>query len=257
MSLPAPARSHSLAALPGIRHGFFGRQGGVSTGLYQSLNLGAGSDDAPGSVAENRERVRQAVGADHLLSCHQIHSPTVVTLTEPFRDRPKADAMVTGEPRLGLCILTADCVPILFADAQAGVIGAAHAGWKGALAGVVEATLQAMEALGSDRSHISAAIGPAIQQASYEVGPEFRDTWVGLHEWTDRLFVAGEGDKSHFDLTGYVRHVLQSEGVGAIDDLGHDTCAMERDYFSNRRRNHRGEPDYGRNGSVIVLAGPD
>ena len=161
--------------------------------------------------------------------------------------------MVTKVPGLALCILSADCVPVLFADAEAGVIGAAHAGWKGAIAGICEATLSAMEALGASREQIVAAIGPAIQQDSYEVGPEFRDTFVGEQEWTDRLFKAGREDRSHFDLTGFVQAVLQREGVGQIDNLGHDTCAMEADYFSNRRRNHRGEADYGRNGSVIML----
>ncbi|MEO1303871.1 MAG: peptidoglycan editing factor PgeF, partial [Pseudomonadota bacterium] len=169
------------------------------------------------------------------------------------RTRPQADAMVTDRPGLGLCILSADCVPVLFADAEAGIIGAAHAGWKGALAGVCEETLTAMEALGAERSQIVAAIGPAIQQASYEVGPEFRDTFVGEQEWTDRLFVAGRDDRSHFDLTGYVEAVLTREGVAAVDKIAHDTCAMDADYFSNRRRNQRGEPDYGRNGSVILL----
>jgi hypothetical protein len=161
--------------------------------------------------------------------------------------------MVTNVPGLALCILSADCVPILFADPATKTIGAAHAGWKGALGGVCEATLEAMEALGAERHNIVAAIGPAIQQDSYEVGPEFRDTFVGEHEWTDRLFKAGREDRSHFDLTGYVETVLRREGLNTVDNLGHDTCAMEADYFSNRRRNHRGEDDYGRNGSVIVL----
>ena len=204
---------------------------------------------------DNRERIRDAMGAEKLLSCFQVHSAKVVTVTEPWRTRPQADAMVTKVPGLALCILSADCVPVLFADAEAGVIGAAHAGWKGALAGVCEATIEAMVELGASRERISAAIGPAIQQASYEVGPEFRDTFVGEQEWTDRLFTAGREDRSHFDLTGYVQEVLQREGLAGIDNIGHDTCAMEADYFSNRRRNQRGEADYGRNGSVIMLAG--
>ncbi|MDJ0921181.1 MAG: peptidoglycan editing factor PgeF [Henriciella sp.] len=243
-----------MSTLKGIRHGFFGRRGGVSSGLYDSLNIGEGSGDEASHISANRDRVKQVMTADHLISCYQVHSPTVVRVTEPFLERPEADAMVTTHPGLALCILTADCVPVLFADAEAGIIGAAHAGWKGALSGVVEATLQAMENLGAQRNKLTAAIGPAIQQASYEVGPEFRDTWVGTQEWTDRLFVAGEGDRSHFDLTGYIHHVLQREGIGAIDALSHDTCTMDSHYFSNRRRNHRGEPDYGRNGSVIVLS---
>ena len=250
---PPHARAHNLSTLEGIRHGFFGRKGGVSEGLYASLNIGQGSDDDVQAIRDNRELIREAMGADKLLSCFQVHSAKVVTVTEPWRTRPQADAMVTDVPGLALCILSADCVPVLFADETAKVIGAAHAGWKGALGGVCEATIEAMEAIGATRENIQAAIGPAIQQASYEVGPEFRDTFVGEHEWTDRLFKAGRDDRSHFDLTGYVQAVLLREGLSSVDNLGHDTCAMEEDYFSNRRRNHRGERDYGRNGSVIML----
>lgn len=253
MTPPPFSQGHKLSTLSGFKHGFFGRQGGVSQGLYESLNLGEGSADDAQSIRDNRERVRSAMGADHLLCCFQIHSPTVISVTEPWKTRPQGDAMVTRETGLALCILTADCVPVLFADEAAGVIGAAHAGWKGALSGVVEATLDAMEVLGANRDTITAAIGPAIQQDSYEVGPEFRDTWVGEKEWTDRLFRSGVGDRVHFDLTGYVQTILLREGVSAVDNLGHDTCTMEEVYFSNRRRNHRGEDDYGRNGSVIVL----
>ena len=253
MTAPPHALGDKLSSLNGIRHGFFGRKGGVSTGIYESLNIGLGSDDDARAIRDNRDRICNALSADELLSCFQIHSAKVVTVTEPWRTRPQADAMVTDRPGLGLCILSADCVPVLFADAEAGIIGAAHAGWKGALAGVCEEALPAMEALGAERSQIVAAIGPAIQQASYEVGPEFRDTFVGEQEWTDRLFVAGRNDRSHIDLTGYVEAGLTREGVAAVDKIAHDTCAMEADYFSNRRRNQRGEPDYGRNGSVILL----
>ena len=255
MTAPPFSRAHNLSTVAGITHGFFGRQGGVSTGLYESLNIGQGSEDDVQAIRDNRDLIRDAMGASELLSCFQVHSAKVVTVTEPWHSRPQADAMVTKVPSLALCILSADCVPVLFADPETKVIGAAHAGWKGALAGVCEATLDAMEALGSDRANIIAAIGPAIQQASYEVGPEFRDTFVGEHEWTDRLFKAGQGDRSHFDLTGYVQAVLLREGVHAVDNLGHDTCAEADMYFSNRRRNLRGESDYGRNGSVIVLTG--
>lgn len=253
MTAPPHALSSKLSAITGVKHGFFGRKGGVSTGIYESLNIGQGSDDEAQNIRDNRDRIRDAVGAEKLLSCFQVHSAKAITVTEPWRTRPQADAMVTKVPGLALCVLSADCVPVLFADAEAGVIGAAHAGWKGAIAGVCEATLDAMEAIGATRAQITAAIGPAIQQASYEVGPEFRDTFVGDQEWTDRLFIAGEEDRSHFDLTGYVEAVLLGQGIAAVDNLGLDTCAMEEDYFSNRRRNHRGEPDYGRNGSVIVL----
>ncbi|MEL7232721.1 MAG: peptidoglycan editing factor PgeF, partial [Pseudomonadota bacterium] len=253
MPTPPSSQGHKLSTLDGIRHGFFGREGGVSTGLYDSLNLGQGSGDSADAVELNRDRVREVIGASHLLSCYQVHSPTVITVTKPWDERPEGDAMVTQTPGLALCTLTADCVPVLFADEKACVIGAAHAGWKGALSGVVEATIEAMETLGADRDQITAAIGPAIQQDSYEVGPEFRDTWVGEKEWTDRFFRSGIGDRLHFDLTGYVQAILLREGIGAVDNLGHDTCATEETYFSNRRRNHRGEDDYGRNGSVIVL----
>jgi len=253
MSTPPFTTVSGLSALDGIRHGFFGRQGGVSTGLYESLNIGQGSDDDAQAIRDNRDLIRDAMAAEKLLSCFQVHSAKVVTVTEPWHTRPQADAMVTDVSGLALCILSADCVPVLFADADARIIGAAHAGWKGALSGVCEATVEAMEAQGAARDNIVAGIGPAIQQASYEVGPEFRDTFVGEHEWTDRLFKAGREDRSHFDLTGYVETVLRREGLKSVDNLGHDTCAMEGDYFSNRRRNHRGEEDYGRNGSVIVL----
>ncbi|MCR9194190.1 MAG: peptidoglycan editing factor PgeF [Hyphomonas sp.] len=250
---PPHALAHNLSTLEGIRHGFFGRKGGVSTGLYESLNIGQGSEDDVQAIRDNRELIRNALGAEKLLSCFQVHSAKVVTVTEPWQTRPQADAMVTDHPGLALCILSADCVPVLFADETAKVIGAAHAGWKGALGGVCEATIDAMEAIGANRENIQAAIGPAIQQESYEVGPEFRDTFAGEHEWTDRLFKAGRDDRSHFDLTGYVQAVLLREGLSSVDNLGHDTCALEDDYFSNRRRNHRGEDDYGRNGSVIML----
>ena len=253
MTAPPHALSSKLSDVSGVKHGFFGRKGGVSSGIYESLNIGQGSDDEAQNIRDNRDRIRDALGAKKLLSCFQVHSAKVVTVTEPWRTRPQADAMVTRVPGLALCVLSADCVPVLFADADAGIIGAAHAGWKGAIGGVCEATLDAMEAIGAGRENIVAAIGPAIQQASYEVGPEFRDTFVGDQEWTDRLFVAGKDDRSHFDLTGYVEAVLLDQGVAAVDNLGLDTCALEDDYFSNRRRNHRGEPDYGRNGSVIVL----
>ncbi len=253
MTAPPYSLAHNLSALGGIRHGFFGRKGGVSTGIYSSLNIGQGSEDDVQAIRDNRALIREAMSAEKLLSCFQVHSAKTVTVTEPWHTRPQADSMVTQVPGLALCILTADCVPVLFADPETKVIGAAHAGWKGALAGICEATIEAMEALGAERGKIAAAIGPAIQQDSYEVGPEFRDTFVGENEWTDRLFKAGRGDRSHFDLTGYVQAVLLREGLSSVDSLGHDTCAMAEDYFSNRRRNHLGEDDYGRNGSVIMV----
>lgn len=253
MTNPPHTKAEHLSNLDGIEHGFFGRQGGVSTGIYASLNIGQGSDDTAQNIRDNRDLIRDAMGAEKLLSCFQVHSAKVVTVTEPWRTRPQADGMVTKMPGIALCILTADCVPVLLADPVEGVIGAAHAGWKGALAGICEQTVEAMETLGAKRHNLVAAIGPAIQQESYEVGPEFRDTFVGEYEWTDRLFKAGRDDRSHFDLTGYVCTILGREGVNTIDRIPHDTCAMDEAYFSNRRRNQRGETDYGRNGSVIML----
>ena len=255
---PAPpaTTAPSLDHMAGVSHGFFGSRGGVSTGLYTSLNAGAGSDDAPEAVAENRARIAAAIGAEnpnHLLSCHQYHSADVVHITAPFTDRPKADAMVTKTAGLALAIMTADCVPILFADHGAGVIGAAHSGWKGAVANICEATLDAMEALGADRSSTAAAIGPCIGQASYEVGPEFRDTFLAHNAAAERFFVTGQGDRFQFDIQAYVYAQLVREGVSRIDLVAHDTCALDQQYFSNRRRNHQGLPDYGRNASVIML----
>lgn len=240
-----------------VSHGFYGRQGGVSTGLYASLNSGPGSDDDAANVAENRARIAGDIGAPaphHLVSLYQVHSARAVALTAPPSGRPEADAMVTTVPGLALCILTADCAPILFADPVAGVIGAAHAGWKGALGGVLEACIAEMEHAGASVSRITAAIGPTIHVASYEVGPEFRDRFLDAGATNDRFFQAGEGDRFQFDLPGYVADRLHwSCGVTAIDTIGHDTCAMETRYFSNRRRNKQGLADYGRNASVIML----
>lgn len=257
-SLPPAVSAPSLAHMSGIRHGFFGSQGGVSTGLYSSLNAGAGSADAPEAVAENRARIASAIGAPnpaHLISCHQYHSADALLVKAPFTDRPKGDAMVTRTPGLALAILTADCVPILFADEDAGIIGAAHSGWKGALGGINEATLEAMESLGADTGRITAAIGPCIGQASYEVGPEFRDTFLQAAPYSERFFISGVEDRLKFDLQGFVNARLVRAGVKRVDIVAHDTCALKGRYFSNRRRNHEGLPDYGRNASVIMLRG--
>lgn len=246
----------SLAHMRGISHGFFGSRGGVSTGLYDSLNAGPGSNDDPEAIAENRSRIAATIGiedAKRLLSCHQHHSTDALLVQAPFTDRPKGDAMVTRTPGLALAILTADCVPVLFADTAAKVIGVAHAGWKGAIGGICEATLEAMETIGANTKQVSAAIGPAIGQASYEVGPEFRDRFLASSCATDRFFAPGQADRFHFDIQGYVHARLVRAGVSHVDLIAHDTCALDGQYFSNRRRNHQGLPDYGRNASVIML----
>ncbi len=252
---PPFTTSAALTGIPGVSHGFFGRRGGVSTGDYESLNSGEGSADSPRNIAENRARISGATGARWLLSCYQVHSPDVVRVTTPWTERPKADAMVTDRPDVGLCILSADCTPVLLADPDKGIIGAAHAGWKGAFAGVLLRTVEAMEALGANRNRILAAIGPTIQQASYEVGPEFREAFLAAHTASEDLFMAGKGDRLHFDLPGFCGRQLTGAGLAEVANLGHDTCAMEDIYFSNRRRHLRGEADYGRNGSVITITG--
>ena len=244
----------SLARLPGITHGFFGRQGGVSTGLYDSLNVGVGSDDKPDAIERNRTLVSATLGAKHLLSCYQVHSARVIPVDAPWTDRPEADAMVTNRPGIGLCILTADCTPVLFADAEAGIIGAAHAGWKGALGGVTDNVIAAMEKLGSDRANIACAIGPCIAQASYEVDAAFRARFLDTDANNDRFFATGKADHFQFDIEDYVAARLQAAGISIIDKLGLDTYANEDRYFSYRRSCHHDEPGYGRQISLIGLA---
>jgi YfiH family protein len=239
--------------LPGIAHGFFGLEGGVSEGLYASLNCGPGSKDAAQAVAENRRRVAEALGATELVSLSQIHSATAHIL--PFEgERLEGDAMVTATPGLALGILTADCAPVLLADAEARVIGAAHAGWKGAHGGVLEAALAAMEKLGAARARIAAAIGPCISQQSYEVGWEFRDKFLE-HGLRMRKFFVPSDKEGHyrFDLEGYAAHRLAAAGVGTVERLGVCTYPPENGFFSFRRTTHAGEPDYGRQVSAIVL----
>jgi YfiH family protein len=243
---------------PGIAHGFFGRSGGVSTGLYESLNCGPGSSDGPEAVAENRRRAAAALAPEaQLVSLSQIHSPIVHTLsTWDGASRPEGDAMVTATPGLALGILTADCAPVLLADPQAKVIGAAHAGWKGALGGVLEATLEAMEKLGAQRDRIQCAIGPCISQDSYEVGHDFRDRFLELGLRNRRFFIpSGKEGHYRFDLAGYAAHRLTAAGVGSVTALGVCTYPPENGYFSFRRTTHAGEPDYGRQISAIVLTG--
>lgn len=249
--------SSLLGAAPGLRHAFFTREGGVSEGIYAGLNAGVGSNDDPAKVAENRRRMAEALGVapERFLTVHQVHSPDVVVAETPWSpaNRPKADAIVTRTPGLAIGASAADCGPILFADPAAGVIGAAHAGWKGALTGVLEATVAEMERLGADRSRVIAAIGPLIRQSSYEVGDEFVARFTAADPAYATFFVEAERpDHAMFDLGGFIRMRLETAGVGLIDDLGLDTYPDER-FFSYRRTTHRGEPDYGRHVHAIVL----
>jgi YfiH family protein len=249
-------------ALPGIAHGFFGRQGGVSQGIYTALNCGPGSRDAPEAVAENRRRVTDALGAQRIVSLSQIHSPIVHVVDKDWdtAQRPDGDGLVTATPGIALGILTADCAPVLFADETARVIGAAHAGWKGALGGVLEATLAAMEKLGASRGRIAAAIGPCISQKNYEVGTEFRARFLesapphGGQSSNAHFFVESDRPGHYrFDLEGYVGARLAAAGVAAVEPLCTCTYPEENGFFSFRRTTHRGEPDYGREISGIVL----
>ncbi len=257
MTLAPFIEAPCLAPQDVVKHGFFGRVGGVSSGLYESLNAGPGSDDDPGAVAENRARIAATLGAEspeHFVSMYQIHSAEAVALDGPcIGERPRADGLATRTPGLALCVLAADCAPVLFADSEAGVVGACHAGWRGALSGVCEATLDKMAELGADIGRVSAAIGPCIAAPSYEVGPEFKAEFLSQQGWSARYFGSGAGDRSHFDLPGYLLGRLARAGVRRAEWVGRDTCALEDAYFSNRRRNQRGEPDYGRNASVIML----
>lgn len=242
-------------ALRPVRHGFFTRKGGASSGIFAGLNCGHGSSDQTEAVAVNRARVAEAMGVAPamLVGVHQVHSADVVTLTAPLAAPEQADALVTATPGLVLTALAADCQPVLFADPQAGVIGAAHAGWRGALAGVLEATLDAMEALGAARENIAAVIGPTISQRAYEVGPEFMDAFLAEDPGFDRFFAGGEGDRVQFDLPGFGLHRLREAGVGRAEWCGHCTYFDPDRFYSYRRSVHRGEADYGRLISAIRL----
>ncbi len=244
--------------LTGVPHGFLGRRGGASEGVFAGLNVGAGSSDDSDTVATNRARALAAVrpGAT-LLTPYQIHSPDCVTVRVPFANgvRPHADALVSDNPALALGIVTADCAPVLLADVAAGVVGAAHAGWKGALGGVTDATIDAMEALGAERARIVVAIGPCIARASYEVDASFRRHFEEADAANERFLADGRANHAQFDLEGYVAHRLAAAGVRRIEALGLDTYADEQRFFSYRRATHRGEPDYGRQIAIIGLPG--
>jgi YfiH family protein len=238
-----------------LRHGFFTRRGGASSGIFHGLNCGNGSSDQREAVALNRARVANAmeVAPEALVGVHQVHSPEVVVVTEATAERPKADALVTKTPGVALSILTADCQPVLFADHDAGVVGAAHAGWRGALDGVLEATLTAMEDLGADRSNTVAVIGPCISQKAYEVGPEFLEAFLAEDSDNARFFADGEGDRYMFDLPALGLQKLRQAGVRDAEWTRHCTYADSDRFYSYRRTTHLGEADYGRLISTIRL----
>jgi hypothetical protein len=256
---PAPPMLTSplLDGLPGVRHAFFTRQGGVSEGVYDSLNVGLGSSDDPLCVAENRDRAARALGQDgaSLLTCYQVHSAMTVTVDAPFEgERPWADAVVTATPGLLCGALAADCAPVLIADPEARIVAAVHAGWRGALAGVVGSAIDAMVWLGADPARMSAAVGPCIGPASYEVGLDFLDAFADDDAANARFFAPGVSyEKRLFDLPAYVLSRLAAAGVARAEWIGRDTLAEADWFFSNRRAVHRGETDYGRLLSAITL----
>ncbi len=254
----SPIEAENLKQIPGIRHGFFTREGGVSSGIYAGLNCGLGSNDDFALVIENRRRVAGHLGADHgVITLYQVHGATALTVTGmvPREGMPKADAVVTATPKLAIGVLTADCTPVLFADATARVVGAAHAGWRGAVAGIVESTITEMERHGARRQHIRAAVGPTISQDAYEVGPEFEAEVVALDFAYARYFrVLRSGGRPHFDLPGFVAGRLTAAGVGSIEMTTPCTRANESKFFSYRRSQALKEADYGRQISAIVVA---
>ena len=253
-------QASSLKSLLGIRHAFFTREGGVSEGLYASLNGGVGSRDVAAHVAENRARMARAVGVapENFLTCYQIHSPEVVTVngSEQWdaQTRPRADALVTAVDGLAIGVSTADCGPVLFADADARVIGAAHAGWRGALSGVLEATIAAMETLGAKREKIAAALGPMISQPNYEVGADLIEKFVAQDRSYAAFFAPGARDgHAQFDLPGFIAARLRKAGLTRVEDLATCTYADPSRFYSYRRSTHLGEPDYGRHINAVSL----
>lgn len=243
-------------ALAGVTHGFFTRKGGASSGVFEGLNCGHGSSDQTETVRINRTRVAEEMGvpAEHLLTVHQTHSTDVLTVTEPFDGAPpRADAIVTATPGIAIATLTADCQPVLFADIEAGVIGTAHAGWRGAVDGILEATIEAMENIGATRANITAVIGPSISQSAYEVGPEFFDEFMADDPDNARYFAQGEGDRMMFDLPSFGLARLRTAGVGHAEWSRHCTYSDPSRFFSYRRSVHEKEADYGRLISAIRL----
>jgi YfiH family protein len=252
-----PIQASNLARLTGVRHGFFTRIGGSSTGLYAGLNCGVGSNDETARVLENRARVARHLEArwPDVVTLYQVHSAEALVVTGPVAraDLPRADAVVTRTPGLAIGVLTADCTPVLLADSAAGVVGAAHAGWRGAAAGVLEAALAAMEGLGAQRGRIAAAIGPTINQQAYEVGPDFEQAVTAADIESSAFFAPGPHGKAHFDLPGYVAHRLHRAGIGDIERQTLCTYGNESLLFSYRRATQSGAPDYGRQISAIVV----
>jgi purine-nucleoside/S-methyl-5'-thioadenosine phosphorylase / adenosine deaminase len=254
--MPKPLTADCLAGLPGVAHGFFTRHGGVSLGGYASLNCGPGSRDDPAAVCENRGRVAAFLTARDIITAHQVHSPTAVIAEHAWGmgQRPRADAIVTATRGLAVGVLSADCAPVLFADPEAGVVAAAHAGWRGALGGVIESALAAMEKLGARRQRVRAAVGPCIGQAAYEVGPEFEQEFLRQDSVNARFFTRQSPEsRPHFDLAAYAEHRLQQAGIGDIRSLAPCTYAHADDFFSYRRSRAQKEADYGRQISAIAL----
>jgi len=251
--VPRPFRA---ALLDGVPHGFFGRSGGVSDGVHAGLNVGLGSGDDGATVQANRAAALAAVAPDAcLLTPYQVHSATCVTVEAPFAERPQADALVTDRPGLAIGVVTADCAPVLLADVAANVVGAAHAGWKGALGGITDATVAAMVARGARVERIVAAVGPCIARASYEVDDAFRRRFEEADAANERFFVDARAGHHRFDLEGYVVHRLAAAGVTRVAALGLDTYADEARFFSYRRATHCGEPSYGRQIAIVAPAG--
>ena len=250
-----PVLTSPLLAVPGLRHAFFTRKGGVSQGIYAGLNVGLGSRDDPAAVHENRRRAAAHFGRDEIVTAYQVHSAEAVVAAGPWPDAPpQVDAVVSATPGVVCGALAADCAPVLLADAEARVVAAAHAGWKGALTGVVEATIARMEGLGASRARLRAAVGPCIGPASYEIGLEFLESFLAVDLAYERYFAAGASPaKRMFDLPAFVLGRLTAAGVTACEWVGRDTCAEPEWFFSNRRAFKSGEPDYGRLLSAIVL----
>jgi len=256
MAMPMPLIADCLADVSGAAHGFFTRRGGISAGGYASLNCGLGSKDAPAAVEENRARVMARLGANGLITAHQVHSASAVIAAAPWRseERPRADAIVTATPGLAVAVLTADCAPVLFVDPAARVVAAAHAGWRGALGGIIESTLATMETLGGRRERVRAAVGPSIGQAAYEVGPDFEAEFLGRDAESAHFFSRqGPQRRLSFDLARYCAQRLARAGVGIVRTLAPCTYAHADDFFSYRRSRAQNEADYGRQISAIVL----